>query len=139
MISLYFVGVFSKEYLVHFYFKDHLMRNQSEREVERPKWLKVTLASLSAWLTFLFSFFLYAFLILSVVDMVLKTDGLSGVIGVAVLAALVGLSIVSALFAAKWQHGLLARRRLRTNYIVLATLIILTLLCLPALFTYTIM
>ncbi len=112
---------------------------ESRNEIQRPKWLKVTLACLSAWLTFLFAFFLYAFVILSLVEKMFKTDGLSGMKGIAVLTVLVGLSIVSALFVGKLQHRLLARRALRTNYIVLAILIIFSLLCMPASFTYILM
>jgi hypothetical protein len=115
------------------------MKNKSKSEIERPKWLKVTLACLSAWLTFFLSFFLYAFLILSLIDKVFKTDGLPGAQGVAVLVVIVGLSILSAVLAAKWQHRVLARRRLRTNYIVLVILIIISLIFVPTPFTYIIM
>ena len=115
------------------------MKNEYENEIERPKWLKVALVCLSAWITFVLSFFFYALLILSLVEQIFKTDGFPGAKGVAFLVMLVGLSIVSAVLVAKWQHRVLARCRLRTNYIVLAILIILTILCVPTPFTYTIM
>ena len=110
----------------------HGERNEPGNATERPTWLKVMLASLSAWLTLLFSLFVYGAVSYMLIDNVFTQGAHNAqnftVWWVAVWVAW-GLGIISAVVIAKWQHRLLAHRALRTNYIVLATLAILTLFC----------
>ena len=114
------------------------MQSDPRSSDDRPKWLKVTLACLSSWLTCVFSFFFFSFVILSAVNALFRIDGLPGPAGVAALVVFAGMSVLTSAFIAKWQHRLLSRRSRRTNYIVLAIMIILTILFVPSPYTYVI-
>jgi len=111
---------------------------QEDMNDSRPKWLRGSLAVLTAWWTFLISLIIMLALTLGVVDAVLPGDGLPVWPG-AILAIL---SLVLAIFVVlktiRIQDRLLGRCSKRTNYIVFAILLALTFLLMPMPFTYTI-
>lgn len=104
----------------------------------RPKWLRGSLAVLTAWWTFLISVIIMLALTLSAVDAILPGDGLPVWPGV-ILAIL---SLITAGFVVvktiRIQDRLLGRWSRRTNYIIFVLLLVLTLLLMPMPFTYTI-
>jgi len=105
----------------------------------RPLWLKIALACLSAWLAFLFSFYIYSAFIFSIIMLIYGTPDILGRFGFLIVVAIGIAALFTGYFAARWQHRLLASRSSRVSYVVLIILIILTILFLPSPFNYVVM
>ncbi len=103
----------------------------------RTKWLRGSLAVLTAWWTFLLSVSFMLALTIGAADAVFPGDGLPVWPGAIWAVLSLGLALFVVTNTIRIQHRLLGRFSTRTNYIVLAVLLVLTLVLMPMPFTYT--
>lgn len=103
----------------------------------RPKWLRIILGLLSAWISFfvlLNVFFILAWLIqIKILDILI-----SGTPAMIILIIELIASLFFSYRITKWQNRYLENKSLKTNYITVTILILLSILLVPASINYSI-
>lgn len=105
--------------------------------LKRPSWLKILVGILSAWVTFILS--MIALLAITLMTQKLLNDiVIEGTPAIILLLFGAAISAYVAFRFTNWQKKLLNKRDLKTSYVVLTVLIIITILTLPIPMTYVI-
>lgn len=117
-------------------------KNKTNKMIEeiglkRPSWLKILVGILSAWVTFILS--MIALLAITLMTQKLLNDiVIEGTPAIILLLFGAAISAYVAFRFTNWQKKLLNKRDLKTSYVVLTVLIIITILTLPIPMTYVI-
>lgn len=105
--------------------------------LKRPRWLKILIGILSSWVTFILSM-IVLLAITWMTQRLLNNIVIEGIPAIILLLLGAAISAYLAFRFTKWQKKLLDKRDLKTSYVVLTVLIIITILTLPALMTYVV-
>lgn len=104
---------------------------------DRPKWLRGTMAVFAGWWSFLICLLICMAILIGLADLLTPGDGLPTWPGAILAVISCVLAILGAVKLVKIQDRFMGRRSRKTNYIVLALLILLTILLMPGPFVYT--
>ncbi len=108
-----------------------------EIEFKRPQWLKILIGSLSAWVCFIIMMF-SSLLVIQLFQVTFRNFEIEGTLAIVLLIIMGIIAIFISYKLTKWQNRLLDKKTLSFSYIVLAILIVLTLVLIPAPFYYSI-
>ena len=108
----------------------------NEINIERPKWIKILIGILSAWVTFMLSITVMLFIIL-VFQMLFSSKELEGTAAIILMFIIFVISVYFAYRITKWQNKFLDKKTLKINYIVMAILILISIFLIPVPFSYT--
>ena len=104
---------------------------------DRAKWLRGTMAVLAGWWFLWICLIVCITVMIGLADLVLPGDGLPTWPG-AILAVISAVFAILATFKfVKYQDRFMSRFSRKTNYIVLAVLIVLSIVLMPGPFVYT--
>ncbi len=101
----------------------------------RPKWIKVLIGILSAWVSFTLSVIVLLAIIL-IFQKLLSDLEIEGTIASIFLIAIFIISAFVSFRITKWQNKYLDKKSLKTNYNILVILILLAVLTIPAPIVY---
>ena len=104
---------------------------------DRPKWLRGTLAMLAGWWSFWFCLIIFLGVTFGVLDLVVPGHVLPVMASVVLAVVSLAVSIIATVKLVKLQDRFLSRYSLRTNYIILAVLFLVSLVAVPGPFLYT--
>lgn len=105
--------------------------------INRPQWLKILIGILMALTSFLISIAIFFIIVWAIQIRLLKIE----IVGMQAFGILIVELIIAIFFSyrfTKWLNRCLDKKSLKTNYIVLIVLILLSILFVPLLLTYMI-